>query len=140
MAENPIIAKAESNHRSAGEFRHLWFADGVWRYRAASDLDSLAISGILRLCFYQTAAIARELQTGERTFHRRVKESLGIPPGLWLRQERAVDSRRRLRAGCSIKEIAYDYGFAHPGDFSVEFKRWHGVTPAEFRNSFKMDY
>jgi AraC-like DNA-binding protein len=137
MPKNPIITDREWESNSAqcpaGETRHLWFCDGVWWYRAATDIPPMAISGILQTCGYQSPAIARELRAGERTFHRRVKDSLGIPPGLWLRQERAVDSRRRLRSGCSIKVLAYDYGFTNPGDFSVEFKRWHGVTPSEFK-------
>lgn len=65
-----------------------------------------------------------------------VKTSLGIPPGVWLRSERAVSARHRLREGCCIKELAYEFGFRNPGDFSDEFKRWHGVSPIEFQHSY----
>ena len=89
----------------------------------------------MRIHGFRRDSIARSLGLGERSFHRLIKDSLGIPPGIWLRRERAMFARYRLRSGSSVKELAFEYGFKHPGDFTAEFKRWHGVSPELFIKS-----
>lgn len=86
----------------------------------------------MRESAYNSSAIAESLGVGERSFRRVVKESLGIPPGIWLRQERAVAAGYRLREGCSVKQLAAEFGFRHQWDFSVEFRRWYEMNPADF--------
>jgi AraC-like DNA-binding protein len=56
----------------------------------------------------------------------------------FLNRHRAEDAAQLLRAGkgkFSIADIAYQAGFNNPNTFYREFKRAHGVTPAQFRRS-----
>lgn len=56
----------------------------------------------------------------------------------FLNRHRADEAARLLRAGkggLSITDIAYQAGFNNPNTFYREFKRVHGVTPAQFRRA-----
>jgi AraC-like DNA-binding protein len=56
----------------------------------------------------------------------------------FLNRHRAEEAARLLRAGqgkLSVADIAYQAGFNNPNTFYREFKRAHGVTPAQFRKS-----
>ena len=118
----------------AGQFQRgrIWFANGFWWYHHPTRAMAVEISSLMRRNGFRRGRIARSLGLSERSFHRLIKESLDMPPGIWLRGERAVSARYRLRGGASVKELAFEYGFKHPGDFSDEFKRWHGAPPASF--------
>ena len=105
------------------------FYNGYWRYSCPVRKSEFEISGLMRKHGYQRDLLARTLGLSGRSFHRLVKDSLGITPGTWLRQERAVAARYRLRGGASVKELAFEFGFKHPGDFTKEFKYWHGASP-----------
>lgn len=107
----------------------IWFANGYWWYSCPVRKSEFEITGLMRKHGYQRDLLARSLGLSGRTFHRVIKDSLGITPGIWLRQERAVAARYRLRCGVSVKELACEFGFKHPGDFTNEFKHWYGVTP-----------
>jgi AraC-like DNA-binding protein len=37
----------------------------------------------------------------------------------------------------NISEIAYDFGFSNPSNFSASFKRYYSFTPNEYRNQLK---
>jgi AraC-like DNA-binding protein len=125
------MEETESNPWEANR-RNLWFENGCWYYRCPAKLRICEITSLMRKTAYNSASLAAALGVGERSFRRLVKDCLGIPPGLWLRWERAVAARHRLRSGCSVKELAAEYGFRHQGDFCVEFKRWHRVSPNHF--------
>ena len=107
----------------------VWFADGFWWYRCPARERDFEISSLMRKHGFRRDRIARSFGLSERSFHRLIKESLDITPGIWLRRERAVSARYRLRSGSSVKELAFEFGFKHPGDFTNEFKYWYGVTP-----------
>jgi AraC-like DNA-binding protein len=56
----------------------------------------------------------------------------------FLNHHRAEEAAQLLRAGkgkFSIADIAYQAGFNNPNTFYREFKRAHGVTPAQYRRS-----
>ena len=112
--------------------RRLWFENGVWWFRDAHNGSVFGITATMRRECYDADALAKALCMGSRSFRRLVKDSLGISPGIWLRMERAVAIRHQLREGLLIKTLSADYGFKHTGDFSDEFKRWHGVSPSKF--------
>ncbi len=44
-------------------------------------------------------------------------------------------SKRFLRNGDSIAQIAFMLGFSDQAAFSVAFKRWTGASPARYRRS-----
>ena len=124
-----------TNGETTKSGKRLWFQDGFWWYCPSHGANRSEISSLIREVKFSPAGLAEKLHLGERTFRRIVTASLGIPPGNWLRQQRAVAARYRLREGGSVKEIATELGFRHQGDFSVEFKRWHEASPADFMHS-----
>jgi AraC-like DNA-binding protein len=113
--------------------RKLWFDCGFWWYACPHKKAAINISGIIREELFQIDSIAKRLGLTRKTFERVVKESFGIPPGTWLRQQRAVVAGFRIREGASIKEIALELGFSHQGEFTIEFKRWHRINPNEYQ-------
>lgn len=115
----------------------LWFDRGFWWYSCPHKDTTVEISSLMRRESYNVIALARSLGLARRSFERIVSDSLGIPPGMWLRHERAVAARYRLLEGGSVKEVATELGFRHQGDFSNEFKRWHGVNPTDFHKDEK---
>lgn len=64
-----------------------------------------------------------------RTFTRDV----GIPPGTYLRQLRALKARRLLRSGQSPSSVAQELHFADQAHFTRAFKEVHGIPPGSFR-------
>jgi AraC-like DNA-binding protein len=109
--------------------RRLWFRDGFWWYSCPVRATDYKISSLIRNHGFRRDRIARSLGLSERSFHRLIKDSLDVSPGIWLRRERAVSALYRLRDGSSVKQLAFEFGFKHPGDFTNEFKHWYGVTP-----------
>jgi AraC-like DNA-binding protein len=79
------------------------------------------------------AALARKLGTTPRSLQRRLRER-GLSPTTLLETARRDVACRALRAnGSSIKDVAYRLGFSEPSAFHRAFKRWTGVTPAEYK-------
>lgn len=131
---NRGMASLDSVGKLSCTQRKLWFADGFWYYRMDRRSDPVNITPLIRETLFQAAPLARRLGVGERTFHRLVKDSLGIPPGSWLRWERAVSARYRIKEGWSVKRLACEFGFSTPGDFTDEFKRWYEMSPMAYKS------
>ncbi len=125
------------NQETTESRKRLWFQDGFWWYCPSPRENRSEISSLIREVKFNPSGLAEKLNLGERTFRRIVTASLGIPPGTWLRQQRAVAARYRLLEGCPVKQIANELGFRHQGDFCVEFKRWYEISPADFIHAGK---
>jgi AraC-like DNA-binding protein len=81
------------------------------------------------------ASVARQLATTPRTLQRRLADE-GIS------FQALVDVVRRERAerlladhSLAVGEIGYLLGFSEPSAFHRAFKRWHDVTPLEYRRA-----
>ena len=79
------------------------------------------------------AVIAKRLAMTVRTMHRRLVEA-----GTSFRAVRDEMLRQRaeelLRQGrVPIGEVSYLLGYAEPSNFHRAFRRWTGLTPAEWR-------
>jgi AraC-like DNA-binding protein len=118
---------------SGNSYARLWFQGGKWWFSRPGDEPPCDISRMIRDKRYRIDPICRYLGVGRRTFERVVSDSLGIAPGLWLRRQRAVAARHRLREGASVKQLAVELGFGNASRFSDEFKRWYGVSPSGFQ-------
>jgi AraC-like DNA-binding protein len=84
--------------------------------------------------FPTLAATARLLHATPRTLHRRlVAEGTSFHELLEdVRHTRAVE---HLKSGrFSLEEIAYTLGYADHANFRRAFRRWEGMTPAEYRD------
>lgn len=68
-------------------------------------------------------------------FHlvRSFRMRFGIPPHLYLMQQRVEQARILLRSGFPIAETAMQTGFVDQSHFTRHFKRFTGVTPGQYR-------
>jgi len=70
-----------------------------------------------------------------------VRRETGQAAGELLRQRRLLDAKRQLlHSTMSVSEIGYGLGFDDPSYFSRFFRRYEGVTPAEFRKEIREKY
>jgi AraC-like DNA-binding protein len=83
---------------------------------------------------YRPSQLAALCTVSLRTLQRHFSGRYGMTLGEWLREVRVNEAYTRLKAGESIKEVAYDLGFKQPSHFSRVFKRVHGVSPSEISN------
>ncbi len=93
----------------------------------------VSLSQIAKETDYKMAALGSRVGVSERHLRRVFEEGIGIPPKVWLRQERMVAARSLLRQGSPIKEVASDLGFASPKGFSRDFQIFYGLKPTEFQ-------
>jgi AraC family transcriptional regulator len=68
-----------------------------------------------------------------RQLTRGFRDSRGISIGAYVEEKRISEARRLLASGMSIKNIAFQLGFASPSAFSHAFRNATGETPRGFR-------
>lgn len=83
-------------------------------------------------CRFRVDEMCDRLGISDRHLHRVFSESIGLAPKDWLRRQRMVTARFLLRDGASIKQAAIELGFAHPKDFTREFRACYDLTPTTF--------
>jgi AraC-like DNA-binding protein len=113
--------------------RNLRFDRGFWRYFCPSKQTEFEITSLIRREKFHPGKVARALGISIRSLERTVRQSLEISAGNWLRRERVVMVRLRLREGASLKELTPEAGYAHQTDLGSEFKKLQGMTPSSFR-------
>ena len=120
-------ALAQLHDRFAGEYLAR-FSDTRVTHQARQVLCRLLPQGEPR-----REAVASTLHLSERTLQRRLQEE-----GTSY-QQLLDDTRRELaeqylgQANLTLLEVGYLLGFADPSNFFRAFRRWHGVTPGEYR-------
>ncbi|CUH96219.1 hypothetical protein P22_2308 [Propionispora sp. 2/2-37] len=62
------------------------------------------------------------------------KESVGIPPHVYLKQVRIKRAKELLAKGLSMSFIAQETGFADQSHFAKQFKQITGITPKKYSN------
>lgn len=80
---------------------------------------------------YRPSHLAALCTVSLRTLQRHFSGRYGMTLGEWLRDVRINQAYTRLKAGETIKCVAYDLGFKQPSHFSRVFKQVHGVSPSE---------
>lgn len=62
------------------------------------------------------------------------RRTTGLPPHLWLNEQRMRQARRLLDdPALSISEVAMAVGYATPSAFTASFRRSVGITPSGYR-------
>ena len=107
--------------------------DGIFLVLLAREPQPLSLGRIAREVVYHLPSLCARVGISERHFRRVFEQGLGISPKDWLRRERMVAARSRLREGSPIKEVSIDLGFTNSGMFSREFQWFHGVKPTDFQ-------
>lgn len=82
--------------------------------------------------------IAKLAYVSKSNFFKLFKQELGISPNDYILQERMNKAKNLLRYNNSIKEVAYQTGFADTNYFTRTFKLLEGMTPKNYQNAFLM--
>jgi transcriptional regulator GlxA family with amidase domain len=81
--------------------------------------------------------MAAEVNMSERTFHRRFRERIGVPPLTWLREQRIARAKELLESSeLSIEDIARRVGLGTSANLRAQFRRATNLSPREHRKSF----
>lgn len=82
--------------------------------------------------------IAKHAAVSIRTLNRRFHENFGTTPMRWLTDARVRRAQELLEVtGHPIERVAAQAGFTSPAYFRIQFKRTTGVTPQNYRHSFR---
>lgn len=79
------------------------------------------------------AALARWLNTTERTLARRCYQELGMSLGEWRQRLRVVRALSMLEEGKTVEDVALDLGYSSASAFIAMFRRLTGATPGRAR-------
>jgi AraC-like DNA-binding protein len=81
------------------------------------------------------AALARQVNSSERTLMRRAQRDLGMPLSEWRQRLCTLQAMPLLAAGHTVESVALALGYASASAFIVMFRQRMGLTPAEFAAS-----
>jgi AraC family transcriptional regulator, transcriptional activator FtrA len=86
------------------------------------------------------AAMAQRARMSTRTFARRFREVTGTTPLRWVLNQRILAAQRQLETtDTSVDWIAQECGFGTGATFRLHFKRVVGVSPTDYRKTFRRD-
>jgi transcriptional regulator GlxA family with amidase domain len=86
------------------------------------------------------ARMAQHARMSERTFARRFREVTGTTSLRWLLNQRILAAQGRLETSdVPVDRIAQDCGFGTGATFRLHFKRVVGVSPTDYRKTFRQD-
>ena len=84
------------------------------------------------------AALATDAGLSRFHFCRAFKESTGLSPHAWLRQQRLEQAMNMLRdTDASIESVAKELGYASQTAFAAAFRRLSGETPSDWRRRMR---
>jgi AraC-like DNA-binding protein len=78
-------------------------------------------------------AVAHELNVNARTLQRRLKDEGSNHHGILEAVRRQLASNYLSDRSIALGEVAFLLGFSDPSAFHRAFRRWMGMTPAQFR-------
>ena len=82
--------------------------------------------------------LAEKSSISPRTLHRHFMKLLGMSPAAYVTQTRIKKSRILLETSLlSIEQISAKTGFGTSANFRQRFKKQMGISPTEYRNSFR---
>ncbi|MBT2510805.1 helix-turn-helix domain-containing protein [Streptomyces sp. ISL-98] len=82
--------------------------------------------------------LAGHARMSVRTFCRRFRDEVGMPPGQWLSQQRVEHARRLLEAtDLPVDEVAAHAGFGTAASLRQHLATTIGVSPTAYRQAFR---
>jgi AraC-like DNA-binding protein len=84
------------------------------------------------------AELAQEVAFSPYYLARVFKAEVGVPPHVYLETVRIRQAQRLLAGGYPLGQVALQTGFAHQSHFTNRFKRFVGVSPAQYAKKGKI--
>jgi transcriptional regulator GlxA family with amidase domain len=82
--------------------------------------------------------IAAQAMTSIRTLNRRFQAETGQTPMQWVTGVRVRHAQELLETtSLGVERIGRDVGFSSPANFREQFRRIAGVSPQNYRNTFR---
>jgi AraC family transcriptional regulator len=79
-------------------------------------------------------AISKELEMSQYYFSRLFKQSMGVSPYRYVMCQRMERTKYLLRTtSLSVAAIAKRVGFAHQNQLTIQFRKFVGTTPSQYR-------
>src|SRR6185369_6513961 len=109
--------------------------------RPHADQKIRQVEELLQANFSKALSIdemARHVGMSRRNFLRRFKAATGAMPGAYLQMFRVAAARQMLEESVtSVQRVGSAVGYDNVTFFRQVFRRYTGVTPAEYRSNFK---
>jgi AraC-like DNA-binding protein len=84
---------------------------------------------------WTVASLARWVNMSRSAFSERFRDVVGQPPLHYLTELRMSRACHLLEStDLGVKQVAAIVGYESPSSFTNAFKRWHGVSPASYRD------
>jgi transcriptional regulator GlxA family with amidase domain len=80
--------------------------------------------------------LAKRALLSKHDFIHQFTHTFGVPPGLFVKNLRFNEARRRLMSGERANTIARSVGFSDPAYFIQEFRRRFGMLPSDYQRRF----
>jgi AraC-like DNA-binding protein len=80
--------------------------------------------------------LAKRALLSKHDFVHQFTHVFGVPPGLYVKNLRFNEARRRLMSGERANTIARSVGFSDPAYFIQEFRRRFGMLPSDYQHRF----
>ncbi len=123
-------------HRDGGQAQFITRAVPVCESEALSPL--LAWIGANLAEDLDVETLARQMHMSGRTFARRFKEETGTTPYSWILRERVRAAEELLeQTDHSVDWVAGEVGFGNAATLRHHFGRSRGVSPQEYRRTFR---
>ncbi|MGM9660209.1 MAG: AraC family transcriptional regulator [Faecousia sp.] len=115
------------------------YLDMLMRFTSAS--APRITPDIQRVCTYISKNITEPLTLEQLAdvsglslpqFKNKFKQQIGTPPRRYVNQEKISAIKPLLTKGCSITDLAIEFGFCDSSYFSAVFKKHTGVTPSNY--------
>ena len=74
-----------------------------------------------------------ELGCSERYLRQVFRHDVGLSPADWMKCERMVEARHRLREGGDLVELTEELGFGSVSSFGRAFKETYGIAPKSYQ-------
>ena len=81
-------------------------------------------------------SLAKRALLSKHDFIHQFTHTFGVSPGLFVKNLRFNEARRRLMSGERPTTIARSVGFSDPAYFIQEFRRRFGMLPSDYQRRF----